>query len=184
MLHHLLKAPKIHRGRYLPLCSTLPPKKKSARQNTDNLLPRLSSVQTLWSLELSDKNYISISWISSCCDFFLPFESTTRHRSDLVAVSLNRACGTRNDDVWCIDTRGVLTVCVCKETYEKLGLVGQKMPFKNRSGERYGMYDILMFVCCSFTSFPLPLFVSKASPRWLSYCIPIRGWLLNQVYFI
>lgn len=73
---------------------------------------------------------------------FCLFESTTRHRSDIVAVSLNRVCGMRNDDVWCVDTRGVLTMCVCKETYEKLGLVGQRMPFKNWSGERYGMCDI------------------------------------------
>jgi len=120
------------------------PKKQSARRNTDNLLPRLSSVRTSWSLELSDKN--CISWIFSCCDFFFLafclFESTTRHRSDIVAVSLNRVCGMRNDDVWCVDTRGVLTMCVCKETYEKLGLVGQRMPFKNWSGERYGMCDI------------------------------------------
>jgi len=58
-------------------------------------------------------------------------------------VSLNRADGNNNnndddDDVWCIDPRGVLTMCVCKETFEKMGLLGQKMPFRNRSGERYG----------------------------------------------
>ncbi|KXN84248.1 hypothetical protein AN958_12821 [Leucoagaricus sp. SymC.cos] len=44
----------------------------------------------------------------------------------------------QDDDVWCIDTRGVLTLCVCKETYERLGLVGQKLSFKHQSGERYG----------------------------------------------
>ncbi|KAF9446903.1 hypothetical protein P691DRAFT_672584 [Macrolepiota fuliginosa MF-IS2] len=43
----------------------------------------------------------------------------------------------QNEDVWCIDTRGILTLCACKETYERLGLVGQKMPFKHQSGERY-----------------------------------------------
>ncbi|KAJ3565079.1 hypothetical protein NP233_g7871 [Leucocoprinus birnbaumii] len=31
----------------------------------------------------------------------------------------------------------MLTTCVCKETYERLGLVGLKLPFKHQSGERY-----------------------------------------------
>ncbi|KAK0202584.1 ribonuclease P 40kDa subunit-domain-containing protein [Desarmillaria ectypa] len=32
-----------------------------------------------------------------------------------------------DDDVWCIDPRGVLTLCVAKDTYETLGLVGKKV---------------------------------------------------------
>lgn len=35
------------------------------------------------------------------------------------------------DDRWCIDLRGVLTLCVTKDTYERLGLVGSKLPFKH-----------------------------------------------------
>ncbi|KAG6888870.1 hypothetical protein C0992_007266 [Termitomyces sp. T32_za158] len=37
-----------------------------------------------------------------------------------------------SDDVWCVDTRGVgvLTLLVTKETYERLGLVGVRVPFK------------------------------------------------------
>ncbi|KDQ26575.1 hypothetical protein PLEOSDRAFT_1105479 [Pleurotus ostreatus PC15] len=38
--------------------------------------------------------------------------------------------GSHDDDVWCIDPRGILTFCLCKETYETLGLVGKKLPFK------------------------------------------------------
>ena len=41
------------------------------------------------------------------------------------------------DDVWCVDPHGTLTLSVSKETYEKLGLIGQKLPFKNRV-EQYG----------------------------------------------
>ena len=41
------------------------------------------------------------------------------------------------DDVWCVDPHGVLTLSVSKETYERLGLIGQKLPFKNRV-EQYG----------------------------------------------
>jgi len=37
------------------------------------------------------------------------------------------------DDVWCIDPRGLLTLSLSKDTYEKLGLVGKKLPFKNHS---------------------------------------------------
>lgn len=33
-------------------------------------------------------------------------------------------------DTWCIDPRGVLTLCVSKSLYEQLGLVGKKLPFK------------------------------------------------------
>lgn len=41
------------------------------------------------------------------------------------------------DDTWCVDPRGVLTLCVSKTLYEQLGLVGQKVPFKG-CPERYG----------------------------------------------
>jgi len=45
----------------------------------------------------------------------------------------------QEEDVWCIDSRVHLTLSVTKETYERLGLMGQKLPFKNHS-ERQGMY--------------------------------------------
>ncbi|KAG7444983.1 uncharacterized protein BT62DRAFT_970171 [Guyanagaster necrorhizus] len=32
-----------------------------------------------------------------------------------------------DDDVWCIDPRGILTLCVAKDTYETLGIVGKKV---------------------------------------------------------
>ncbi|KDR80766.1 hypothetical protein GALMADRAFT_264719 [Galerina marginata CBS 339.88] len=47
--------------------------------------------------------------------------------SDLLAVSANPL----EEDAWCIDPRGRLTLSVSKDTYERLGLVGQKLPFKN-----------------------------------------------------
>ena len=37
---------------------------------------------------------------------------------------------THEDDIWCIDPRGHLTLSVSKDTYERLGLVGRKLPFK------------------------------------------------------
>jgi len=47
------------------------------------------------------------------------------------------------DDTWCIDPRGVLTLCVSKPLYEQLGLVGKRLPFKGCS-EQYGASA---FVC-------------------------------------
>ncbi|KAF9224039.1 hypothetical protein BS17DRAFT_830120 [Gyrodon lividus] len=34
------------------------------------------------------------------------------------------------DDTWCIDPRGILTLCVSGLLYQRLGLVGKKLPFK------------------------------------------------------
>ncbi|RDB23461.1 Ribonuclease P protein subunit p40 [Hypsizygus marmoreus] len=39
------------------------------------------------------------------------------------------------DDVWCIDPRGLLTLSVSKETYETLGLLGTKLPFKKQQDQ-------------------------------------------------
>ncbi|KDQ61504.1 hypothetical protein JAAARDRAFT_704816 [Jaapia argillacea MUCL 33604] len=58
-----------------------------------------------------------------------------RFSSILTALSLPQS---DSDDVWCLDPRGVLTLQVCKDTYETLGLVGTKLPFKlRRSPEQY-----------------------------------------------
>ena len=39
-----------------------------------------------------------------------------------------------DDNAWCVDPRGHLTLSVAKEAYERLGLVGQKLPFKGHDG--------------------------------------------------
>ncbi|KAF8350668.1 ribonuclease P 40kDa subunit-domain-containing protein [Amanita rubescens] len=36
------------------------------------------------------------------------------------------------DDVWCIDSRGIVTLFLSKDTYEQLGIVGKPLPFKKR----------------------------------------------------
>lgn len=41
----------------------------------------------------------------------------------------------KNDDVWCIDPRGVLTLSVSKDAYERLGLVGKELPFKTHADQ-------------------------------------------------
>jgi ribonuclease P/MRP protein subunit RPP40 len=61
--------------------------------------------------------------LNSCNSFFL---SDYYNNSSLLMLSVN----THEDDIWCIDPRGHLTLSVSKETYERLGLVGKKLPFK------------------------------------------------------
>ncbi|KAG1734031.1 ribonuclease P 40kDa subunit-domain-containing protein [Suillus paluster] len=67
---------------------------------------------------------------------FLDFASKNRFcslsNSNITALPSTSEC----DDTWCIDPRGVLTLCVSKSLYEKLGLVGKKLPFKGCS-EQY-----------------------------------------------
>ncbi|KAL0953968.1 hypothetical protein HGRIS_005128 [Hohenbuehelia grisea] len=60
------------------------------------------------------------------------FISASELKSDFTILSTNTNC----EDVWCIDTRGLLTLCVSKETYQALGLMGRRLPFKGCS-EQY-----------------------------------------------
>jgi len=55
-----------------------------------------------------------------------------------------------SSDVWCIDPRGIMTLSVCKQTYEALGLTGSTLPFKGHA-DRHGQSPIHIFRnnCCS-----------------------------------
>ena len=66
--------------------------------------------------------------------------------SDLLLVSHSQL----EDDIWCIEPYANLALCVSKETYERLGLVGHKLPSKHRSGERYGKcFSLLSIYYCA-----------------------------------
>lgn len=54
-----------------------------------------------------------------------------------------------SEDVWCIDPRGLLTLSVSKETYERLGLIGKKLPFRNCS-ERHGVFLLSLVQLCGW----------------------------------
>ncbi|OJA20456.1 hypothetical protein AZE42_06083 [Rhizopogon vesiculosus] len=56
---------------------------------------------------------------------FLDFTSRNPD-SSIIALPSTSEC----DDTWCIDPRGILTLCVSKSLYEQLGLVGKRLPFK------------------------------------------------------
>ncbi|KAI0372624.1 hypothetical protein BV20DRAFT_963655 [Pilatotrama ljubarskyi] len=68
--------------------------------------------------------------LSEFLTFAMPYVIETAPESKVVAVGLPR--GT-SEDVWCLDSRGFLTLMVGKETYECLGLVGETLPWKERS---------------------------------------------------
>ncbi|KAJ4469178.1 hypothetical protein C8R41DRAFT_925210 [Lentinula lateritia] len=55
----------------------------------------------------------------------------------------------KEEDVWCIDYRGVLTLSVCKDTYNELGLVGKRVAFgkgKSKQGDgRHGVCSRYFF---------------------------------------
>ncbi|KAJ3876178.1 ribonuclease P 40kDa subunit-domain-containing protein [Lentinula edodes] len=49
----------------------------------------------------------------------------------------------KEEDVWCIDYRGVLTLSVCKDTYNGFGLVGKRVAFgKGKSKQGDGRHVI------------------------------------------
>ncbi|KAJ8095342.1 hypothetical protein PM082_010565 [Marasmius tenuissimus] len=53
--------------------------------------------------------------------------------------------GTRAADVWCIDSRGVLTLSVTGDTYQTLGLVGTRVSLgKGKGKEGDGRHDVLL----------------------------------------
>ncbi|OJT11654.1 hypothetical protein TRAPUB_11827 [Trametes pubescens] len=49
---------------------------------------------------------------------------------DVVALGI---AGATDEDVWSLDSRGILTLVVGKETYETLGLVGEVLPWKEHA---------------------------------------------------
>ncbi|KIK56341.1 hypothetical protein GYMLUDRAFT_87283 [Collybiopsis luxurians FD-317 M1] len=49
----------------------------------------------------------------------------------------------QEEDIWCVDHRGVLTLSVCKDTYDALGLVGKRVAFgKGKSKQGDGRHVI------------------------------------------
>ncbi|KAF8809507.1 hypothetical protein BYT27DRAFT_7222422 [Phlegmacium glaucopus] len=52
------------------------------------------------------------------------------NNANAFATLLMLSVNAHEDDIWCIDPRGHLTLSVSKETYERLGLVGKRLPFK------------------------------------------------------
>ncbi|KAF8347917.1 ribonuclease P 40kDa subunit-domain-containing protein, partial [Amanita rubescens] len=52
------------------------------------------------------------------------------HTLELQSNFLMLSRDKNTDDVWCIDSRGIVTLFLSKDTYEQLGIVGKPLPFK------------------------------------------------------
>ncbi|RPD59019.1 hypothetical protein L227DRAFT_504442 [Lentinus tigrinus ALCF2SS1-6] len=65
--------------------------------------------------------------LSDFLQFAKPHVNHLTTESKVVAHGLASAT---QSDVWCLDSRGVLTLAVNKQTYESLGLVGERLPWK------------------------------------------------------
>ncbi|KAI0629344.1 ribonuclease P 40kDa subunit-domain-containing protein, partial [Trametes polyzona] len=68
--------------------------------------------------------------LSGFLDFAKVYVDQVSLRSKIVATGF---AGFTDEDAWCLDTRGILTLAVRKQTYETLGLVGEPLPWKERA---------------------------------------------------
>ncbi|KAE9406847.1 hypothetical protein BT96DRAFT_987112 [Gymnopus androsaceus JB14] len=72
----------------------------------------------------------------------------------LLSAGSGPTFSTQEEDIWCIDHRGVLTLSVCKDTYNTLGLVGKRVAFgkgKAKQGDgRHGVFFFPFFVVVTF----------------------------------
>ncbi|KIK01456.1 hypothetical protein K443DRAFT_564736 [Laccaria amethystina LaAM-08-1] len=86
------------------------------------LVTALSKLETRYA-----KGKTTLSNVINSADVFV---NSVEPESTVLMLSTND-----DDDVWCIDPRGVLTLSVAKETYEQLGLLGEPLPFNNHEDQ-------------------------------------------------
>lgn len=84
--------------------------------------------------------------------------------SDLLLVSHSQL----EDDLWCIEPHANLALCISKDTYERLGLLGHKLPSTkhHHSGERYGNAPFLKLI--------LRIFLNQTITKYSVIGIPLR----------
>ncbi|KAI0738497.1 ribonuclease P 40kDa subunit-domain-containing protein [Daedaleopsis nitida] len=91
----------------------------------DVIFPANASLQTsLQNLQLT--YHKCESSLSDFLRFAKPHINQLAAESKVVALGL---AGPADDDVWSLDSSGVLTIAVCKQTYESLGLPGERLPW-------------------------------------------------------
>ncbi len=74
-------------------------------------------------------------WFKMAC--IRRMELTIYTCSDLIALGTP---GYQDDDVWCLDTRGILSLAVKTQSYQRLGLVGKRLPWKG-CDDMYSKYE-------------------------------------------
>ncbi|PFH50247.1 hypothetical protein AMATHDRAFT_75723 [Amanita thiersii Skay4041] len=66
------------------------------------------------------------------------FVNTIESQSDYLILSTEQTV----DDAWCIDSLGFLTIFLTKESYERLGIMGKRLPFKRAKDERVVQFSL------------------------------------------
>ncbi|KAH9946493.1 ribonuclease P 40kDa subunit-domain-containing protein [Amylocystis lapponica] len=95
-------------------------------QQLDVVFPSSATLESV--LQRSESEYWACkSSLSAFLESAKAFVS--RYAMDSIITALGMP-GPDSEDVWSLDTRGLLTLAVTKDTYERLGLVGQRMPWK------------------------------------------------------
>ncbi|PSR78281.1 hypothetical protein PHLCEN_2v7477 [Hermanssonia centrifuga] len=77
--------------------------------------------------ELTAKYHTRRWKLSEFVIFARPLVNGVSLDSDLIALGTP---GYQDDDVWCLDTRGILSLAVKTQSYQRLGLVGKRLPWK------------------------------------------------------
>ncbi|KAJ3735040.1 ribonuclease P 40kDa subunit-domain-containing protein [Lentinula guzmanii] len=91
----------------------------------------------------------------------------------LLSAGSGPVLSVREEDVWCIDHRGVLTLSVCKETYEGLGLVGKRVASgKGKAKQGDGRHVI---------SIPLYAKEAESAKVWVQREAAVKRWEERRV---
>ncbi|KZT07302.1 uncharacterized protein LAESUDRAFT_812290, partial [Laetiporus sulphureus 93-53] len=78
-------------------------------------------------IEVSSKYWSCTCTLAKFVEFARSSIEKYSQNSDFGALGI---AGSNTDDVWSLDGRGMLTLGVSKATYQKLGIIGQKLPWK------------------------------------------------------
>ncbi|KAJ3529296.1 hypothetical protein NMY22_g9053 [Coprinellus aureogranulatus] len=107
-----------------------------SNERLENALNKLETIYAKGKARISDvlsragDGKLEYAYLVSMVTASLDSPTPTSSTSDLLVLSPKPDASS---DVWCADPRGVLTLSVCKETYEDLGITGHALPFKGHS---------------------------------------------------
>ncbi|KAJ4475003.1 ribonuclease P 40kDa subunit-domain-containing protein [Lentinula aciculospora] len=105
----------------------------------DLIFPSNASFETAFETSLKAPHYVKgnvrLSQIVTESATFVA-KYATQSGLSLLSAGSGPAFSAQEEDVWCIDHRGVLTLSVCKDTYNGLGLVGKRVAFGKGKGKQ------------------------------------------------
>ncbi|KAJ3800006.1 ribonuclease P 40kDa subunit-domain-containing protein [Lentinula aff. detonsa] len=145
-------------------------------QQIDLIFPSNESFERLLETSLKAPNYVkgqvSLSQIIAKRANFVE-KYAMRSGLSLLSAGSGPGFSVREEDVWCIDHRGVLTLSVCKETYEGLGLVGKRVTSgKGKAKQGDGRHVI---------SIPLYAKEAESAKVWVQREAAVKRWEERRV---